>query len=684
MTAPRIVIAVYEVPGWGGAATTRYDLFARMQREGMDVAFVNLVHAADAMFFQRTFGPTFGNPAQLADVHTHVLELPLWRPHAPLTATIDALQGDLLVGVGFVATRLLRLACPTLPLAMLTTGSRRLKTLIADGTVRDFVSFRRNALRGVRYRAPLDNPEAGAEAAADLIIPHAPPARFALEYFARLQKPKLYPRDLSMADVVYEEALRSGPGRSFHERDIDVLFACSSWHDPEKNLPLLRRLVAAMPHRTVHVAGELDETLPARCHGLVDRAALLDLMRRARVFVSPSLFDAAPNVLFEASALGCNVVASPNCGNADLCHQSLRVERPSVAAFVRSIEQALQAPHADNRAKFFGGYRELVDTLIAMTPPQRRETRAPSVAPAARTSSAASIGRGSLPAFVIGGAKKCGTSTLHNLLAARPDVFLPPREVGFFNMDADLPLSAYTRLFAGASGDQLWGERSTMYFASARAAERIASTLPDAKLIFLLRDPVARAYSHYWHRVRRLREGRAFDDVIRDAHSPILVDSNYCRALQPYFRLFDRARIKVVLFEELIAEPERALNDVAAFLGLPPYWPEYVSPHWNRGVYPRWSRAVLGYNQLRRRIRVDRRPVIAFPNGNGSSAGMLHSAVHAVDATVRRLAFSAEVGRPDLREETRARLGDYLSRVNHGLSALIGRDLSTVWPSLRG
>ena len=115
MTTQRILIAVFEVPGWGGAATTRYDLFARMQREGMDVAFANLVHPADAMFFQRTFGAAFGNPAQLADVHTLVLELPLWRPHASLAAAVDALRVDLLVGVGFVATRLLRLALNTAP-----------------------------------------------------------------------------------------------------------------------------------------------------------------------------------------------------------------------------------------------------------------------------------------------------------------------------------------------------------------------------------------------------------------------------------------------------------------------------------------------------------------------------------------------------------------------------------------
>jgi hypothetical protein len=223
-----------------------------------------------------------------------------------------------------------------------------------------------------------------------------------------------------------------------------------------------------------------------------------------------------------------------------------------------------------------------------------------------------------------------------------------------------------------------------MYFASPRGPERIAAALPDAKLIFLLRDPVARTHSHYWLRVLRLREGRALEDVIRDTENPILVDSSYCCALQRYFRLFDRARIKVVLFEELIAEPEKTLNDVAAFLGLPPYWPAGASRHRNRTVYPRWPRVVLGYNRLRRRIRVDRSGVIVFPHRNGGRAGIKRTAVHAIDATVTTLAFSARISRPALREDTRARLADYLSRANDGLSALLGRDLGTVWPSFHG
>src|SRR5206468_1730768 len=90
-------------------------------------------------------------------------------------------------------------------------------------------------------------------------------------------------------------------------------------------------------------------------HGFIaDRAILFELMGRARTVVSASAIDAAPGVLFEASALGCNVVASPNCGNAHLCHPDLLVERADAPSFIRAIRASLQRKYPDNAAAFRG------------------------------------------------------------------------------------------------------------------------------------------------------------------------------------------------------------------------------------------------------------------------------------------------------------------------------------------
>ena len=132
-----------------------------------------------------------------------------------------------------------------------------------------------------------------------------------------------------------------------------------------------------------------------------------------------------------------------------------------------------------------------------------------------------------LPDFIIGGAPKCGTTSLHFILAQNPAVGIPEDEVHFF--DADDPighpdflfgrpggldwydpcpgnvesLAWYASRFADFTDKPMIGEDSTIYLQSEVAAARIAETLPEVRLIFMLRDPVKRAYSQYWHLVTR-------------------------------------------------------------------------------------------------------------------------------------------------------------------------------------
>jgi hypothetical protein len=73
--------------------------------------------------------------------------------------------------------------------------------------------------------------------------------------------------------------------------------------------------------------------------------------------------DASPGVLFEASAMGCNVVASRNCGNWRLCHHELLAPRCEASDFVDRIRRSLTSPHPDGRDRFRGGYVKLLDAL---------------------------------------------------------------------------------------------------------------------------------------------------------------------------------------------------------------------------------------------------------------------------------------------------------------------------------
>src|SRR5512139_536133 len=162
-----------------------------------------------------------------------------------------------------------------------------------------------------------------------------------------------------------------------------------------------------------------------------------------------------------------------------------------------------------------------------------------------------------LPDFIIIGAPKCGTSALHLILAHHPGVFIPDLEVYFFDVDdisihpeffqrrdgftlhdfdrdLDTYLDWYRSLFAGAAPGQLVGEDSTTYLASRRAPERIARLLPSVRLIAMLRDPVARAYSNYWHNVRRARTARSFEETLRLEPGSLLTRGFYAEQLARY------------------------------------------------------------------------------------------------------------------------------------------------------
>jgi hypothetical protein len=192
-----------------------------------------------------------------------------------------------------------------------------------------------------------------------------------------------------------------------------------------------------------------------------------------------------------------------------------------------------------------------------------------------------------LPTFILGGAQKSGTTMLHHYLRAHPDIFIPrrPQELHFFDLDRNYARGVewYARHFAPATAaHRAVGQTSPMYLYAPDAAKRIAGLLPDVKLIFILRNPVDRTYSHYWHEIKKGRETLDFEaalaaearrlaagDAARRAFS--YVDrGRYAAQLQRYFDVFPREHILVLRTEDLGRDPERTLDACARFLGVEP------------------------------------------------------------------------------------------------------------------
>lgn len=180
------------------------------------------------------------------------------------------------------------------------------------------------------------------------------------------------------------------------------------------------------------------------------------------------------------------------------------------------------------------------------------------------------------PNFLIIGSAKCGTSSLWHLLRQHPQVgFCRNKEPQFFN-NADqvaAGLDSYYAQFSELAGKQAIGEASTTYTMFPRferAAEAIAEHLPDAKLIYLVRDPLRRIESHWLDGIARFGVKQSFNDAVRSNVNTYIAVSQYWMQLDRYRQLFHDERLHVLFLEDMTRDPAAAAQQCYAFLGINP------------------------------------------------------------------------------------------------------------------
>lgn len=179
---------------------------------------------------------------------------------------------------------------------------------------------------------------------------------------------------------------------------------------------------------------------------------------------------------------------------------------------------------------------------------------------------------GRLPDVVIIGAMKSATTSLYRWLDEQPEVFMAhPKETNFFTDRWDGGPGWYAERFAEASPSQLLGEASVIYTNPERApiaADRMAATLPSARIIYVIRHPVQRIRSHYRHEVQRHRESRSLLEALREPGNSYTGHSSYGTCLQPYIDRFPREQILVLRFEDLVGPSAPAWSATLRFLSL--------------------------------------------------------------------------------------------------------------------
>ena len=211
------------------------------------------------------------------------------------------------------------------------------------------------------------------------------------------------------------------------------------------------------------------------------------------------------------------------------------------------------------------------------------------------------------PNLFIIGAMKAGTTSLHHYLSDHPDVFMSePKEPNFFVEELNWPrgMDWYRQLFALAGDAAIVGESSTEYAKLPTfrgVAKRIHEFNPEARLIYVMRDPLDRIVSHYWHNVRTLREEAERRDMLSAVRADprYVAYSDYAMQLEPYLDLFGRDRIALLTFEQLAADPAARVASVCTWLGLDgSVPPDSFSARWN--VRPVEARAARGWGLLSR------------------------------------------------------------------------------------
>lgn len=183
--------------------------------------------------------------------------------------------------------------------------------------------------------------------------------------------------------------------------------------------------------------------------------------------------------------------------------------------------------------------------------------------------------RSDLPTFLVVGAMKAGTTTLHERLGQHPDVFMSdPKELHYFTGRENWAKGVdwYRSQFAAGRDAVARGESSPSYSQAdifPGVPDRVVDLLPDVRLVYIVRDPVERLRSMYLHQLANGRETDPIDVVVRT--KPYLIGSSrYAWQLDRWEGRVAPERIKVITAERLFSEGAATVASVCEFVGVDP------------------------------------------------------------------------------------------------------------------
>jgi hypothetical protein len=235
-----------------------------------------------------------------------------------------------------------------------------------------------------------------------------------------------------------------------------------------------------------------------------------------------------------------------------------------------------------------------------------------------------------LPNLVVIGGAKTGTTSLHAYLALHPEIFMSrEKELRFFSHRHQEGLAWYARHFRKGRDHAVRGETSPQYTGYPRIVgvpERMHAVIPDAKLVYVVRDPFARLLSHFVFQSSEAERVSLEAALVPFETNPYVARSRQAWQLEQYLAYFPLERILVITAEDLRDRRRATLAEVFRFVGVD----AFDSPDFDA------EPARIGLPLRNRALRLFSRPV-APPRMSPALEGRLRELFAADTDRLRRL-----------------------------------------------
>lgn len=202
-----------------------------------------------------------------------------------------------------------------------------------------------------------------------------------------------------------------------------------------------------------------------------------------------------------------------------------------------------------------------------------------------------------LPNFLCIGAQRAGTTWLYHNLKQHPEIFLPDvKELRFFNYNYDNGLEKYQSYFTEIADEKAYGEITPDYYRQPEALKRIAKDLPDVKLIFIMRNPIERAFSHY----ELLRGSGVTKQSFKTAYleKQKLIDyGKYGQHIKFILDNFNRENLLILDYDLLVNNSQLFLKQIFTFLNVNvDFIPLQMEKRYNKILYPNLQKLFMKMN----------------------------------------------------------------------------------------